>query len=319
MQDEPLTYAVLSGGVGGAKLVLGLQETLRPQQLTVVANTGDDFEHLGLPICPDIDTLIYTLSGVANPETGWGLANESWDLMAAIDALDGDVWFKLGDRDLETHIRRRDDLVAGLSLAETTARQCRHAGVEVAVWPMSNEPVRTVIDTADGPLEFQDYFVRQQARPVARGIRHSGAAAATAPQPVTNALRQASLAAVFISPSNPWLSIDPILSVSDIKTALADTAAPVIGISPIVGGKALKGPTAKLMRESGIEPSALSIAEHYRPVLDGFIIDTQDENLRPRIEALGIRVEVTNTVMTSLASKSRLAQTAVAFANRLQP
>jgi LPPG:FO 2-phospho-L-lactate transferase len=312
------SYAVLSGGIGGAKLVLGLQQVLAATQLQVIANTGDDFEHLGLPICPDIDTLIYTLAGVANPETGWGLRNESWQFMAALEALGGATWFRLGDRDLATHVRRRDLLQRGQTLSEATTALRLAQNVSVPIWPMSDAPVRTLIETAGGPLEFQDYFVRQQAQPVALGFYYSGSESARASSGALRALNATDLAAIILTPSNPWLSIAPILSVDDIKATITANAAPVIAVSPIVNGAAIKGPTAKLMRELGIEPSVNSIAMHYRDILDGLVIDTQDRARQDAIEAMGIRVYVTNTVMQNLADKAALAQHVLDFAAQLR-
>jgi LPPG:FO 2-phospho-L-lactate transferase len=312
------SYAVLSGGIGGAKLVLGLQQVLAATQLQVIANTGDDFEHLGLPICPDIDTLIYTLAGIANPETGWGLRNESWQFMAALEALGGATWFRLGDRDLATHVRRRDLLQRGQTLSEATTLLRLAQNVSVPIWPMSDAPVRTLIETAGGPLEFQDYFVRQQAQPVALGFRYSGSESARASSGVLSALNATELAAIILTPSNPWLSIAPILSIDDIKATITANAAPVIAVSPIVNGAAIKGPTAKLMRELGIEPSVNSIAMHYRDILDGLVIDTQDRARQDAIEAMGIRVYVTNTVMQNLADKAALAQHVLDFAAQLR-
>jgi LPPG:FO 2-phospho-L-lactate transferase len=312
------SYAVLSGGIGGAKLVLGLQQVLAAGQLQVIANTGDDFEHLGLPICPDIDTLIYSLAGVANPETGWGLRNESWQFMAALEALGGATWFRLGDRDLATHIRRRELLQQGQTLSEATTALQLAQNVAVRIWPMSDAPVRTLIETAGGPLEFQDYFVRQQAQPVALGFHYSGSESARASSGALRALNAADLAAIILTPSNPWLSIAPILSIDDIKATMTANAAPVIAVSPIVNGAAIKGPTAKVMRELGIEPSVNSIAMHYRDILDGLVIDTQDRARQDAIEAMGIRVYVTNTVMQNLADKAALAQHVLDFAAQLR-
>jgi len=312
------SYAVLSGGIGGAKLVLGLQQVLAAGQLQVIANTGDDFEHLGLPICPDIDTLIYTLAGIANPATGWGLRNESWQFMAALEALGGATWFRLGDRDLATHVHRRELLQRGQTLSEATTALRLAQNVDVAIWPMSDTPVRTLVETATGLLEFQDYFVRQQAQPVAQGFRYDGGASAQASSGALRALNAAGLAAIILTPSNPWLSIAPILSIDDIKATITANAAPVIAVSPIVNGAAIKGPTAKLMRELGVEPSVVNIARHYHDILDGLVIDTQDHARQDAIEAMGIRVYITNTVMQSRADKAALAQHVLNFAAQLR-
>jgi len=312
------TYTVLSGGIGGAKLVLGLSELLAPGQLQVIANTGDDFEHLGLPISPDIDTLIYTLAGIVNPESGWGRRDESWQFMASLEKLGGPTWFRLGDRDLATHVQRREWLQQGRRLSQVTAALCAAHGVAVPIHPMSNDPVRTLIDTADGLLEFQDYFVRRQAQPVAQGFHYAGSRSARAANGALLALTVPEPHAIFLTPSNPWLSIAPILSIDTIKTTISASRAPVIAVSPIVKGAAIKGPTAKLMRELGIEPSVISIAAHYRDILDGLVIDTQDSAAQDAIAAMGIRVSVVNTVMHNLADKVALARHVLEFAAQLR-
>jgi LPPG:FO 2-phospho-L-lactate transferase len=308
---------VLSGGVGGAKLVLGLSQCLSAEQLQVVANTGDDFNHLGLPISPDLDTLMYTLADIANPDTGWGLRDESWDFMAALSALNGPTWFQLGDRDLGTHAQRRELLIAGKTLSEATQTLFNAAGVAIPVWPMSDSDVRTIISSESQDYDFQSYFVEHQAAPVATGFRYATADDTLASAGALAALSQPDLDAIIISPSNPWLSIDPILSLSDIRTAISNNKAPVIGVSPIVGGRAIKGPTAKLMQELGLEVSALGVARHYQDILDGFIIDTQDAAQRAAIEELGISVGITNTVMQNLNDKRQLAGFAIDFAGQL--
>ncbi|MGI9291263.1 MAG: 2-phospho-L-lactate transferase [Gammaproteobacteria bacterium] len=303
---------VLTGGIGGAKLVLGLAQNLGAEYLSIIVNTGDDFEHLGLPISPDLDTLMYTLAGKVNPETGWGLVNESWDFMDALEALNGETWFRLGDRDLATHVSRAQLLGKGLNLTEVSTTLYRTAGIDFAVMPMSDDPVRTRIQTDSELLDFQDYFVRQQAQPTACSIEYAGAESAKPGADVLSALNNADL--ILIAPSNPWLSIDPILSLSDIKATLIKTNKPVLGISPIVNGRAIKGPTAKLMSELGLEVSALAIAQHYADILDGFIIDNADTAQREAIEDLGIRVGITNTIMHTLTDKTALAEFCLQFA-----
>jgi len=321
MTASAMHYTVLSGGVGGAKLVSGLAACLPPERLQVIANTGDDFTHFGLPVCPDLDTLMYTLAGSVNPATGWGLADETDDFMAAVRELAGPDWFMLGDRDMATHVRRRDLLVAGASLSEATATLYREAGVAVRVWPMSDAPAKTVVKTAAEALDFQDYFVRLRAEPVATGFRYGSATGAPASDAALAALEPDASAAILLTPSNPWLSIDPILSLSDIRTAIGDNPAPVVGVSPIVGGRAIKGPTAKLMAELGIEVSAAGVARHYAErygdLLDGFIIDNRDADLRSAIEKLGIRTAVTNTIMQTIDDKRQLAAFACEFAAEL--
>ncbi len=307
-------YVLLSGGVGGAKLALGLARVLRPEQLTIIANTGDDFTHLGLAISPDLDTLMYTLAGVVNEETGWGCRDETWSCLAGLGALGADTWFRLGDRDLATHLERTRLLAAGQSLTRVTRHLCTRLGVAVHLLPMSDTPVRTVIDSADGPLAFQDYFVRRLAEPVVKGIRYEGATKAPPVAALASLLTDPELAGIFIAPSNPWLSIDPILAIPSLAAALRSTTAPVIAISPIVGGKALKGPTAKIMGELGVPVSAAAIATHYGDLLDGFILDETDRGEADALIAGGLAVAATQTVMTTLEDRIRLAEFALGFA-----
>ena len=242
----------LSGGVGGAKLALGLYRVLPPGALTVVANTGDDFEHLGLAISPDLDTLLYTLAGIDNPATGWGRRDETWNFMAALERLGGETWFKLGDGDLATHVERTRRLAAGESLSQITDDFRRRLGISARLLPMSDDPVRTRLLTAEGWLDFQDYFVRRQCAPIVREIAFAGAAAARPHPDFLAALADPALRMVVICPSNPLISIDPILSLPGVREALRACRAPVVAVSPIIGGKAVKGPTAKMMAELGL-------------------------------------------------------------------
>jgi len=312
-----MSYVILSGGVGGAKLVQGFANLLPNDQVAVIANTGDDFVHLGLPVSPDLDTLMYTLAGIANPATGWGLANETYRFMESLKALGGEDWFTLGDGDIATHIRRKQLLDDGADLYEATTVLREQLNVAVDLIPMSNDSVATLVHSDEGVLGFQDYFVRRQAGPKVEKLVYSGSDSANATPAALQALQQDSLEAVVITPSNPYLSIDPILSLRDIRAALEDTNTPVIAVSPVVGGKALKGPTAKIMAELGIDCSVLSIAEHYRGLIDGLIIDEADAGYRDQLEATGIAIEVAPTVMTSLAVKTQLAKTVAEFAARL--
>jgi LPPG:FO 2-phospho-L-lactate transferase len=314
MPAPPKNITLLTGGVGGAKLALGLYEILPADSLRIIVNTGDDFEHLGLTICPDIDTLMYTLSKQANTETGWGLRNETWDFMDALGALKGPDWFRLGDRDLATHIRRRELLLSGSSLSEATAELFTAASIAAVATPMSDDPVRTRIKSDTQDYDFQNYFVRLKAAPVARGFSYDGHDTAEISPSAASALEPAFADAIVIAPSNPWLSIDPILSLSDIKTRIRNNPAPVIAVSPIVGGRAIKGPAAKLMRELNMEVSALSIARHYGELIDALIIDNADADQRNAIELLGLRVGVTNTVMNTLQEKTSLARFTLEFA-----
>ena len=312
------TYVALSGGVGGAKLALGLCDVLEnPGRLTVVANTGDDFEHLGLRVCPDLDTLTYTLAGLANPETGWGRAGESGAFMEVLGALGGETWFFLGDKDLAIHVERTRRLRAGESLSAVTSDLCARLGIRARIVPMSDDPVPTVVETEDGPLAFQHYFVRERCRPSVLGFRHEGAEQARPSAGFLDALAVPDLGAVIICPSNPYISIDPILAVPGVRDALVACKAPVIAVSPIIGGEAVKGPTAKMMAERGIAPSAAAIAEHYAGLIDGFVLDEADRGAAAGIAATGVAVEVTATMMTARKEKQALARAVLAFAERL--
>jgi LPPG:FO 2-phospho-L-lactate transferase len=292
----------LSGGIGGAKLVLGLSRVLPPEDLLVVANTGDDFEHLGLSISPDIDTVMYTLSGLANPELGWGRRDETWSFMETLSAIGGEDWFRLGDRDLAVHVERTRRLHAGESLTAITADLCARLGVACRVLPMSDDPVRTRVRTEEGWIAFQDYFVRRQCAPVVRELAFDGAAAAR--PAFLSALSDPRLRAVVICPSNPFISVEPILAMPGVRAALLACGAPVIAVSPIIGGRAIKGPTAKMMQELGMEVSAASVAWRYGDLLDGYIVDHADA------EAVvnGPRVFVAPTLMTTLAEREALAR-----------
>ncbi len=309
----------LSGGVGGAKLVLGLADMLEDAaRLTIVANTGDDFEHLGLTICPDIDSLTYTLAGLANPDTGWGRAGETASFMEALSGLGGETWFFLGDKDLALHVERTRRLRAGEGLGTVTASVCESLGIRVRILPMSDDPAPTIVETADGPLAFQHYFVRERCAPAALGFRYGGGDARANPQ-VLDALADPDLGAVVICPSNPFISIDPILALPGMRAALAACRAPVIAVSPIVGGRAVKGPTAKIMAEQGMSATPAAIAAHYGGLLDGFVIDRADEREAETIRALGLAVKTTATLMSGLAEKRALARTVLRFARHIDP
>jgi LPPG:FO 2-phospho-L-lactate transferase len=312
----------LSGGIGGAKLALGLSRALPPQDLLLVANTGDDFDHLGFRICPDIDTLIYTLGGVSNTELGWGRADETWTFMEELRRRDPEqAWFLLGDKDLETHRLRRDALQAGLTLTEATARLALHYGVGATILPMSDEPVRTWLEVEDAAgsrrLPFQEYFVKLQCRPAIRGIEYRGATRAE-PSPRLPAVLQAGrIRALILCPSNPFLSIDPILAVPGLRRLLQGSGAPMVAVSPIVGGRALKGPTAKIMSELGLAADVLAVAAHYRGLIDGLVIDREDAGWRERLQEEGLQVAVTDTVMRSLEDRVQLARDVLDFADAI--
>jgi LPPG:FO 2-phospho-L-lactate transferase len=313
MTDKKFVIA-LSGGVGGAKLALGLSRVLQPEQFVIVANTGDDFEHLGLSISPDLDTLMYTLAGLDNPQTGWGLRDETWSVMAALEALGGKTWFKLGDRDLATHIERTQRLKAGETLTRITANLCARLGVPWRVLPMTDDKVRTRLRTHDGWLDFQDYFVRRQCKPVIHEIAFDGASDARVQPDVLAALRDPALRAVIICPSNPFVSIDPILALPEIRDALAHCAVPVVAVSPIIGGRAMKGPTAKMMAELGIEVSAAAVGRRYRDLIDAYVVEHSDA---ASCRDLGVEIIPASTLMTTLADREQLARAALAAADAL--
>jgi len=306
----------LSGGVGGAKLALGLSSVLAPEDLLVVANTGDDFEHLGLLICPDVDTVTYTLAGVANPETGWGRADEGWRFMDSLAVFGGETWFRLGDRDLALHMARTRRTTAGESLSTVTADIARRLGVAAGIAPMSDQPVRTIVETPEGALIFQHYFVREQCAPRVAGFRFEGAEMAT-PSPAFADALEADLDAIVICPSNPFISIDPILAIPGVPDAIRKCSAPAVAVSPIVGGQAIKGPTAKMMSELGLPGDAVAIARHYDGLIDGFVLDTCDEAHAAAVKALGLSVLVTGTVMKTLDDKTRLAREVLDFARSI--
>ena len=307
----------LAGGVGGARLAVGLAAVLPPRQLAIVVNTGDDFQHLGFTICPDLDTVMYTLAGVNDRIAGWGRADESWNFIDTLRELGGEIWFRLGDRDLAVHVLRTLALRDRVPLSEVTRRLALRLGVRHAILPMSETPVRTRVRTDRGELSFQDYFVRLRCRPRVRGFRFVGSRNATPPAPLRNVLRGEAVSAVVLCPSNPYLSIAPILAVPEIGAWIRRRGFPVVAVSPIVGGTAVKGPAAKLMRELGEQPSALGVVRHYGNLVDGWVIDRCDAKLKPEIEREGKRVLVTDTLMTSRSKSVRLAKATLAFARRL--
>jgi LPPG:FO 2-phospho-L-lactate transferase len=308
-------FLCLAGGVGGAKLARGFAGVSAADTAAVV-NTGDDFEHLGLYVAPDIDTVIYTLAGLNNPETGWGIRGESWNFMDAVGRLGGATWFRLGDQDLAMHVLRTRRLAAGETLSVVTRELAVRLGLETRVIPMSDDRVRTIVVTDAGPLAFQDYFVRDRCEPAVRSLHFDGASVARRAPEFESILSHASLEAIVLCPSNPYLSIDPILSVGDTAERLANRKVPLVGVSPIIGGNALKGPAAKMMRELGIQPSARAVAEHYGALLDGLVIDEQDAGEASAIRNLGVNVLVTATVMRSVDDQVRLAREVARFSVR---
>jgi LPPG:FO 2-phospho-L-lactate transferase len=296
-----MKIVTLAGGVGGAKLADGLAQLLPPENLTIVVNTGDDFEHLGLYISPDLDTVCYTLAGLANPETGWGRREETFHVLENLQELGGPDWFRLGDRDLATHIERTRRLREGQSLSLITRDFCQAWGVLQPVLPMSDQPVRTMLDTEDGELAFQEYFVHRKCEPKVKGFRFAGIATA---QPATGVLEAIEHAdGIVVCPSNPWVSIDPILAVAGIRSALA--AKLVVAVSPIIGGHTVKGPAAKMYTEMGIQPSALAVARHYGKFLSGFVLDKVDAKFA---QNNSIPTCVTNILMKNQDDRRSLAQ-----------
>jgi LPPG:FO 2-phospho-L-lactate transferase len=304
----------LSGGVGGAKLASGLAAVLAPEDLTIVVNTGDDFEHLGLTICPDIDSVAYAMAGLNDTERGWGVAGETWQAMAMLRDLGEADWFNLGDRDLGMHIARSWRLRAGETLSQVTARLTRQLGIAHAIVPMSDAPLRTQIVTETGALDFQDYFVREQCRPVAQAIRFEGAETASPSPGFAAALARPDLAAVIVCPSNPYLSVDPILALPGVRSTIASLAVPVVIVSPLVGGKALKGPLGKLLNELGAQDGNHAIARHYRGLATHLLIDAADASDVEELRAENVSVTVTGTVMVNAEDRARLARVALSAA-----
>ena len=302
----------LAGGVGGAKLAVGLAAVLPPGELTIVVNTGDDFEHLGFTVCPDLDTVLYTLAGVNNLKTGWGRAGETWHFMDEVKRLGGEAWFQLGDRDLALHVLRREALRGGASLSAVTDDLAKRFGVKHTLLPMSDTPVRTIVKTKSGELDFQDYFVRRHCKPRVTGFRFAGARAARVPDALARIMRTR-VDAVVLCPSNPFVSIAPIFSVPAIKAWLKARTFPVVAVSPIIGGAAVKGPAAKMMRELGIKPTAVEIARHYGNSVDHWVIDQRDAKLTGAIERMGKRVLVTETLMSTRRKSAALARQVLGF------
>jgi LPPG:FO 2-phospho-L-lactate transferase len=301
-----MRIVALAGGVGGAKLAHGLAQILPSEELTIIVNTADDFEHYGLYICPDLDTVCYTLGGLANTETGWGRVNETWNAMENVSDLGGPNWFRLGDKDLGTHLERTRRLQAGDSLSRVTRDFCKAWGVPHTVLPMSDQPVRTIVETEEGDLAFQEYFVHRGCEPRVKGFRFEGADRAEPAPGVEEAILSAE--AIVICPSNPWVSIDPILKVLSPLLKAEKRGMRTVAVSPIIGGRAVKGPAAKMFRELGIEPSALAVANHYRGLATDFVIDSVDAQLDESVRGLSMQTIVTNTMMQSHDKRRRLAQ-----------
>jgi LPPG:FO 2-phospho-L-lactate transferase len=317
-----MKVAALAGGVGGAKLVDGLSKNLPPDSLTVIVNTGDDFDHLGLRVCPDLDTVCYTLAGLANKSTGWGREAETWNALDSLEQLGGPTWFRLGDHDLGTHLARTKQLAGGATLSEVTGEFCKRWGIKHRVLPMSNDRTPTLIHSDIGELAFQDYFVRRKCEPRVSGFQFGNIKSSQPAPGVLDSLGFADL--VIICPSNPWVSIDPILAVPGIREAVMSNAGKkqIAAVSPIIAGAALKGPAAKMYAELGIDPSATSVAQHYGSqksggLLTGFVFDNLDKDLEDEIQAIGFSTLVTNTVMKTPQDKINLAKEVLTFISQL--
>jgi LPPG:FO 2-phospho-L-lactate transferase len=312
----PLRVLALAGGVGGAKLASGLAQILG-ERLTVLVNTGDDFEHLGLHISPDLDTVMYTLAGIANPETGWGIAGETWSFMEQVKLLGGQAWFRLGDRDLATHVTRTELLNRGKTLTAVTAHLCRALGVRSVVLPMSDHSVRTVVHSGTQKFSFQEYFVRLKCDVPVSALSFEGAPVAKINAALADFRTSPEAFAIVICPSNPYLSIDPILALPGLREWIKGTGAPVVAVSPIVGGKAIKGPAEKIMRELGVDPSAANIGRHYGDLINGLVIDAIDSDSIQAVSASGAQVLSTQTVMRTAQDRVDLARDCLAFIDDL--
>lgn len=308
-----MTVLAITGGVGGAKLASGLARELQQEQIVFLVNTGDDFQHFGLHISPDLDTLCYTLANRACPTKGWGQRNESWTFMETIGEFGGPSWFQLGDKDLAVHAYRTHLLCQGHSLTTVTQTIVQALGIEHVVLPASDDPISTIVESDDGELSFQHYFVKYQCRPQVLGIRYVGADTAR----LNAHLDLDTISLVVICPSNPYLSIDPILAIPALRNFLTNSNVPVVAVSPIVQGQALKGPTAKIMAELGQNIGNYTIAQHYSSWLTGLIVDHKDASSCQDIEATGIQCIARNTVMNSVQSRVKLAQDTLEFGTTL--
>lgn len=301
-----MKITALAGGIGASKFLIGLASVMPPEDITIIANTGDDIELFGLRICPDIDTVTYTLAGVINEETGWGLKGDTFECLRWLARYDEALWFNLGDRDLATHIFRTNQLRSGRSLSDVTDAVRRSLGVRSTILPMTDAYTPTRVVTDEGEMHFQEYFVRRRCEPRVREIRFDNIGFAEPAPGVVNAILDAE--AVIICPSNPFISIGPILAVPGVREALRETSAAVVAITPIIGGRALKGPAADMLRDLGHEVSALGVADLYRDFLDVFILDNADSRLESEIAACGVRVTMTDTVMNAREKKVELAR-----------
>ena len=304
----------LTGGVGGAKLARGLAGVLSGSQLTIAANTADDFDYWGLRICPDLDSVMYALADLNDDVRGWGLKDESWRAGIAMRRLGGDEWFQIGDQDVATHIFRSQMLARGASLLDVTEKLCAGLGIAPSLVPMSEDKVATKVNTDLGWLDFQEYFVRDQCEPEVRGLAFEGIESADLHPAIVDILEADDLDAIIICPSNPFVSVDPILSLQGCRVLLEAAKAPIIAVSPIIAGRAVKGPAAKMMRELAMPASALAVASYYGDLLDGYVLDELDADYASDVAALGIDVCIAPTMMTDLDSKVRLAEIVLDFA-----
>ena len=315
LQMSPSIIA-LSGGIGGSKLALGLANSMSPERLMIIANIGDDFKHFGLHISPDIDTLLYTLSGKSDSKRRWGLANETWKVMETLEKIGGETWFKLGDMDLALHLERTKKLLSGETLSNIISNLCKKFGIKSRIIPVSDDIIQTIVKTPDGDLGFQEYFVRNRCKPIVTGFSFLGAKKASPNKEFIEALSSPNLKAIIICPSNPFISIDPILSVNGVREGLINSHAPVIAVSPIIGLSAIKGPLAKQLNELGYRVSSISIANYYSDFIDGFVIDNEDRLSVTEVEEMDIKVKVCNILMNNMTTKIELAKTVLKFSSQ---
>jgi LPPG:FO 2-phospho-L-lactate transferase len=305
---------VLTGGTGGAKLVEGLSHEVDSAELAIICNTADDFLLHGLNISPDLDTIMYTLGGMSDSVKGWGIQDDTFRVLAQLEKLGAEAWFKLGDRDIATHVIRTQLLRAGLTLSEVTDRLRTQLGVKTRILPMSDDAIETRIETSEGEISFQEYFVKRRWQPAVKKVFYAGVEKSRPGRGVLAAIHDA--AKIVVCPSNPVTSIGPILAIPGVRNALTETKAPVVGVSPMIGESAISGPAHKLMVAQGMKPSALGVAKGYADFLDRFVIDREDGQLREKIEALGIKVAATSIVMNTLNDKCRVAREVLALLDK---
>ena len=305
---------ILTGGTGGAKLIEGLSHEIDPAQLTIICNTADDFVLYGLNISPDLDTIMYTLAGLSDPAQGWGIQGDTFTVLQQLEKLGGETWFRLGDKDIATHITRTRLLRAGLKLSDVTDRLREHLHIKARIFPMSNDGIETRVETSEGVISFQEYFVKRRWQPEVKSVFYAGVEKSRPAPGVVDVIGAA--AGIIICPSNPVTSIGPILAVPGVRNALMQVTAPVIGVSPMIGESAISGPAHRLMAAQGLESSALGAAKNYADFLDQFVIDSEDEALTSKLETLGIGVVATSIRMKSLADKQGLARQVLALVDK---